>query len=246
MNFYDLKAPVYATDQLYSLNNPANGSSEQPALPALICPNCTLWASSDRLRVRLPDSEVLRRVIALDRVSIEEWPAVRASVARELNLPERLVTPGAEIGPPLAVATGAEFNDFLHPWYPRAIWVKTPVKEAIEALGASGVAFARVEFVGKVGDARQCSNFPEYWEIVVTGTAWRVGMDLPRITLCDVCGRLGFPDPGFLAIDEKRWDGSDFVNPDRNANITIITKRVYDVFRESEFTNWHAEPIRES
>ena len=56
---------------------------------------------------------------------------------------------------------------------------------------------------------KKCA-LPDLWEIDVKGKAWRIGMDLDKITDCKKCGRHLFPDPEWLKVDHNRWDGTDF------------------------------------
>lgn len=61
--------------------------------------------------------------------------------------------------------------------------------------------------------------------------------------MCDVCGRLGFPSPKVLSVDEARWDGSDFLILDYNPNIVAVTERMAEVIDANAFTNIMVEPI---
>jgi hypothetical protein len=242
MKFFQLTSPDYETDQEQSRENPANGG-RSPRLPAVLCPICIRFASSSQIRVSIPSDGAFQELLATDALPLSEWPQIQREVAQRLGVALDRVKPAAHVGPPLAELRRTDVRDFVHPSNPIVIWVRPRVKEAIERSGASGVRFAKVEFVAPRRHPMPQGPLPELWEIVVTGRAWREGMDLTRITLCNVCGRTGFPDPRFLRIDESRWDGSDFLHPDLNPNIVIVTERIAEVLVNGGFTNYNLKPI---
>ncbi len=79
---------------------------------------------------------------------------------------------------------------------------------------------------------------PELYEAKVTGTSWRVGVDREQIVACAACGRIVFLQRGAIGIDEGRWSGADFFNPDENPNIVLVTERVCRLLAAHNFTNY--------
>ena len=95
----------------------------------------------------------------------------------------------------------------------------------------------------KALDNLDLTKLPEYWELVVTGTAWREEQNEKTIRECDLCGRTQFPEPNNLRVDESRWDGSDFFHVNMNKNIVIVTQRVCDALEELGASNYDCRLI---
>lgn len=122
------------------------------------------------------------------------------------------------------------------------IYVRSDVKETICSSGLKGASFVPVKvYLRKSVPAHE--PVPQLWELLVHATAWRVGMDLERITLCTICGRTGFPQPDDLGVDEAKWDGSDFFHVDRNPNITLVTEKVAELIETRAFSNVALFPV---
>ena len=173
---------------------------------------------------------------------VAEWMKARDGWAAQLGVDPDLVKPGAVLGMPSATCKTPITEDVVHP-FPGQIWVAQPVRDALTAAGLTGVSFAPVQLSPECGRVA-------FWELVVHGRAWRPASNWrPVVTeeslrLCDICGRRGFPSPDFLAVDEARWDGSDFLNLDLNPNITVVTERAAAVFTANGFSNVALEPTR--
>ncbi len=116
----------------------------------------------------------------------------------------------------------------MHP-APGQIWVVDKVRAAIEEAGLCGLGLAEVETNEKCGVA--------LIELVVHGRGWRSGTTEASLQACALCRRRVFPDPDWMAIDEDRWDGSDFFLVDYNPNIVIVTERVATLLGEGRFSN---------
>lgn len=73
------------------------------------------------------------------------------------------------------------------------------------------------------------------------GSAWHPGVNFQSVTVCPHCHRIKPPILDHYALDEDRWDGSDFMHVDLNPNKVIVTERVCDCLRAHNFTNWLCE-----
>jgi hypothetical protein len=133
-------------------------------------------------------------------------------------------------------------SDFLHP-FPGQLIVQAPVVDALREAKLTGYRPIRVDVRWRHRLHLSAAELPTLYELVVVGKAWRIGMDEQRITACSVCGRMRFPDPKYLAVDESRWDGSDFFHVDNNPNIILVTKRVCVLLDEHQFTNYACIPV---
>lgn len=239
MRLYKLTRPQYATDQEYARRN-AVTVAESYWIPGINCEVCGPWATIRRLRVPLPP--LADEFSEVRFLPVADWHKARDGWATRLGVEPAFVKPGMGIGMPSGTCKAPITEDVVHP-LPGLIWVAQPVRDALTAAGVTGVSFAPVQLspeCGKVG----------FWELVVHGRAWRPASNWrPVVTeeglrLCDICGRLGFPSPDFLAVDEARWDGSDFLNLDLNPNIVVVTERAAEVFTANGFSNVALEPTR--
>lgn len=247
MKYYQFTHPEYATDQKQSLENPIRMSVEF-YVPGIICPSCAEamgggWASSDRIRVAVPQQSTLLPYLTGKSLGVPEWFAIAERIRSELAVPSwQPVTPGAQLGLPGGELTATRVPDVLHP-FPGQVIVRAQVVKAIEMAGLSGVDAVdvgvrwgkRVKAVGV--------KLPHLYELVVKGHGWRIGSDLTSITDCVHCQRTIFPNPNYLEVDENRWDGSDFFYVDKNPNILLVTERVCRVFAEQGFDNWRCLPV---
>jgi len=232
MQFFEITNPEYETDHEYAFRNPV-WTSAKYALPGINCEVCGTWSSCDRLRVTLPPEAHEFEEVRF--VSVTEWMQARHEWARLLGVNVDDLAPGADFGPPMGTCRSAITEDVVHP-IPGEIWVRRSVRTVLERAHLVGVSFADVQLTG------ECDHV-ELAEIVVHGRAWRKGSTPENIRLCDICGRTGFPSPKYLAVDETRWDGSDFVILDGNPNIVVVTERVADVINTHAFSNLVVEPI---
>lgn len=231
-NFFQLTHPTYVTDTEDSACNPVVTVVEY-AVPGVICDRCGPWASSDRIR----DARLSAAPRELRRsghgvgvmLPFEEWRRRMPHWASTLGVDPTRITPGAELGPPMGRVSANIACDVVHP-APGRVWVKRPVKDALERAHLAGFALSPVSIRGLApADA--------LWEIEPHGHAWRKGRNRDAAVLCEICGRMGFPNPRVLAVDEATWDGSDFLTLDLNPNILIVTERVRAVLADRRFSN---------
>src|SRR5262245_41822127 len=195
MNFLSLTKPRYTTERESNKRNPARPRVDY-AIPYVICDRCGSWSSSERVRVPIPPE--LAPEFRLGKVNrgmpLQAWLHARDRWAVILGVSIERLTPGAEIGPPRGELLSNQVEDFVHPSYPGKIWVARSVVEAFRTRRVSGADFVEVEtaWSRKVKDAP--AHRVQLWELVVSGHAWRIGSDLERIILCDLCGRTGFAE----------------------------------------------------
>ena len=232
MHFFKLTHPRYASDREADRRNPVTPTASH-RIPGISCNVCGPWSSSGRLRVPLPPQA--DEFVGVTFLSVVDWMNSRDRWASLLGVDSEMIEPGAKLGPPSGSCTAAVAEDVVHP-IPGEIWVAARVRDALAATGLTGVSFAAVQLPPGCGKA-------DLSELVVRGRAWRHGSTEESLRLCELCGRRGFLSPRNLAVDEARWDGSDFVFLDGNPNIVVVTERVAEVFNAHDFTNVVAEPI---
>jgi len=243
MTFYRLTDYDYETDQAFSRHNPVRiiGSLH---IPSQICTNCGTWSSCDRLRMvnlHKADVQIFRGYNFLD---LQEWLANRPRWAQELGVEEKEIRPGAALGPPHGEVKNVIKEDIVHP-FPGMIWVKENIVTLLKSISPTGVEFVPVELQKKKG-LKKTFELPQLWELYVTGKAWRKGADPQAIVKCKLCGRREFPHPDILAVDEARWDGSDFFNLDQNPNMVFVTGKVHDILVKNKISNIDLIPIDNS
>jgi hypothetical protein len=124
MNFFKLTHPEYPTDAEADAKNPVV-SAPLHRIPALVCPLCGTWASSERLRKARPPGD-LGELVAGKSLPLDEWRAHRAGWSTLLGVPPEAISPGAEVSPPRGEAQGTLDSDILHPM-PGLVWVTDPV-----------------------------------------------------------------------------------------------------------------------
>lgn len=244
MRFHELTHPRYETDQTYDAANPIRFVPDI-WLPGVICDECgEIWTGSRRIYLPISDPSLRRRLSGIRfPVPLEKWRKLAQEVRAAISLPDDFpLEPGDVLGTPRAKVLSREIPDFLHR-FPGQLIVRTKVVEALERAKLTGFQPVRVQTYW----SEQLHHFqmepPSLFELVVTGVAWRVDSDLKRLTACQHCGRLIFPDPDWLVVDESRWDGSDFFHVDRNPNIALVTERVCEVLAEHDFTNYACLPV---
>ncbi len=220
MKFFELN--TVGRDRLWQ----GNGLS----IPGIICSACgATWAGCGRpywdIPNYVPDKE--------GPIPDTEWNLLIAQLKQDGRLGSEIeVRPGDQIGGPSVVAVSPSWREVELP-FPGQFIVNEDVANHLRSSSLSGFRILRAKvswLESKVPPNKRFSleEKPMY-EINVTGTAWRVGVDLEQITLCNVCKRKTFPPFGSekeIMIDESRWDGSDFFNIDRNPNIVFVTERV--------------------
>jgi hypothetical protein len=246
MSFYDLTKPNYETDREDDQANSIRMVREL-ALPALICPGRGPWIGSRRLYLRVKDQELVQKLSSKPRVPLpeQEWHALAQEVHQHLNLPEDFeLRPGDVLGEPRAELLAMPLNDFLHP-FPGQIIMTRKVLDALQDAQLTGFRAERVHVTLKTKRHQVNHALPELYELVVTGRAWRVGMDLDALRHPECPGRFLFPKPAYLVVDRQRWDGADFFNVDLNPNIVLVTQRVRRIIEEHRFTNVRCIPIQE-
>lgn len=216
MHFYKLGAPSYESEAARRNANPIEARVVF-ALPAVVCPNCGEWASSERLPVVVPPR--LQRDFARRRsVTPAEWARLRIGWSRELGVPAELLAPGARLGP-LTVESlvGSRLPPLMHV-SPGEVLVRSEIKSRLERSSYSGIDFQKAESLDSGLDL---------WEMVIAGRAYRHNVSRSSLVVCRVCSRWTYPKPlPALSIDESTWDGSDFLHPDGNPNLIVVSDRV--------------------
>jgi hypothetical protein len=255
--FFKLTYPPAEDDFEFARLNPAwiDPDPSIPAIPALICVNCGRWTGSGVLRIPLPSEDDLGEFKNYPVLKREDWFRERPGWAQLLGIDASRIEPGDEIGPPRGLLKGIPNLDFIHP-FPGRLWVRSRVMEKLKEARCTGVEYAKVEFVYRETDPKSfcdgvdidygpidMARLPDYWELVVTGTAWREGQSEETILLCALCGREGFPSPERMKVDESRWDGSDFFTVDRNPNIVLVTERVCNALSDLGAANYFCKPL---
>lgn len=247
MHVYELTNPEYETDQGEARANPIRMIAEHH-IPTIKCPSCEGetgggWASSDRVPVAVPETSALRSQLTVQALPVPEWSAFVERLKQELHIPPWMpVTPGAQIGLPKAELRSSRIPDLMHP-FPGQIIARRRVVDALEGAGLTGFVPIRVEVTWGKRVKHDVEPPPELYELFVRGVAWRVGVDIERITVCRECGRKVFPGTFGIQVDESRWDGSDFFHVDQNPNIVLVTEGVCSVLAAHGFTNYVCTPV---
>lgn len=247
MKSCQLTHPAYSTDQERSKANPIKMLSDYLYVPGMSCPACAVdtggtWASSGRVRVDVPSSSPLRPQLRGLSLEPAAWALFSGKLRMELQVPSWMpITPGAEIGLPKAELRQHDPPDFMHP-FPGQVIVRARVLDELVAAGLTGFRAIRVQVAWARQPKGRMEDPPTLYELFVTGEGWRVGVDLTTITTCQHCGRTIFPQLGDLAVDEGRWDGTDFFHIDRNPNIVVVSERVCEILSAHGFTNWECIP----
>lgn len=251
--FFRLTHPPYEDDFQDEKLNPVWITSPYN-IPGIVCPVCGPMGFSSRLRIPLPPQDILREFSGMQHLPLTQWMVDQSRWAEMLNVRPDQITPGASIGPPCGLLKGMPTADVLHP--SGELWVRTHVMNKLKEINCTGVEYAKALFIYRPDDAESfcegvvvdyepidMARLSEYWEITVTGTAWREGQSEKTIRVCDLCGRTEFPSPHSLRVDESRWDGSDFFNVDRNTRIVLVTGRVCKALEELGASNYYCKPI---
>jgi hypothetical protein len=251
--FFRLTHPPYEDDFQNEKLNPVWIESPYN-IPGIVCPVCGPMGFSARLRIPLPSQDVLDEFRDMRHLPLNQWLAERSRWAEMLNLCADQLTPGASLGPPCGLLKGMPTSDVIHP--SGELWVRTHVMNKLKEISCTGVEYAKASFVYRPGDIEAfCegvvvdyeqvdeASLPEYWEVTVTGTAWREGQSEETVRVCHLCGRTEFPSPHRLRVDESRWDGSDFFNVDRNTRIVFVTDRVCKALEKLGASNYHCKPL---
>jgi hypothetical protein len=242
MIFSKLTHPYYVTDQAESAANPI-----QPVraiwLPGIICDECgSTWAGSRRLYLPIADTTLWRRLRGAP-LPKDEWEELADTVHTTVGLPYDFdLKPGDVLGSPVAELLSSDIPDFLHP-FPGQLIVRASVVDVLRDAELTGFQPVRVEARWGNRVSPHPAEAPVLYELVVTGSAWRVGSDRYYITACKHCGRAVFPNPDWLIVDEDRWDKSDFFHVDDNPNIVLVTERVCAVLAQYRFTNYACVPV---
>jgi hypothetical protein len=241
MNFFRLTHTEYETDWEFGRRNPVGEYGMGLHVPTIVCEVCDRWGGGRRIPVPVPkDPAVLELLRGYRCFPRAEWPQIAEKLATALGVPLSDIRPGAEIGPPYGSIKRVDFGDFIHVGDQ---WVRPRVVDALRQHGATGVKYVKVEAVWDKKVKNLPAEPPDLWELHVTGHAWREDMNAERIRLCELCGRQSFPEPGWIKVDESRWDGSDFFHLDANTAITIVTERIRDILAQHQFANYECVPV---
>ena len=243
--FYSLTRPDYNSDYALERCNPIFMKPEA-MMPRVYCEKCGEWSSSDRLRMKLPSDPRKLGLSTPDNIRLlplAEWLIYREKLALQLNINPDALSPGEKLGMPKAELRSTTLPDFLY-HIPGIMVVQESVAQSIWEQRFTGVQLIPVEcrWGKRVKDQQQ--PVPNIYEINVTGSGWRVGVNEETIRICEECGRDIFPDTRY-DIDEERWDKSDFFILDKNPNFTMITERVCNLFQQKGFTNYRCETLAE-
>lgn len=242
MRFYRLTHPYYQSDREENAANPVLPMRDV-WLPGIICSACgSTWAGSRRLYLPVSD-ERLRRCLRGGPVPEPRWLELVAAVRRTADLPNDLkLMPGDVLGRPIAELLATELPDFIHP-FPGQLIVTAEVLGTLQHARLTGLRPVLVESRWSKKIRRAPEIIPDLYELLVTGGAWRVGIDARAITVCQHCGRTVFPNPDHMVIDEQRWDGSDFFHVDQNPNIVLVSERVCEILADHHFANYVCAPL---
>lgn len=232
MQFFEITHPGYKSDHEADRHNPVELTARY-YIARVACGRCGPWSSSTRLR--LPWRRVLEDFEGSPFLSIEEWARMRPRWARLLRVKPDEIDPGAYIGPPMGVCRAAIHDDVVHP-FSGVLWITERARRVLAKARLKGVSLMKV-------DLYPSRSRRELFEVVTRGRAWRKGSTPERLRACKRCGRMKFPAPTRLEVDEKRWDGSDLFYVDFNPNILIGTERVASLIEKHEFSNVVAVPI---
>jgi hypothetical protein len=236
VRFRKLTHPHYETDNEDTAVNPIR-MIEDIALPGIICPACGTWAGSRRVCLPIDEPSLLGCLRGAP-ISQTAWMELADQVRTSENLARDFpLRPGDVLGRPRAELLDESPPDFLHP-FPGQLIVQGPVVNALQEAGLTGYKPMPVDVHWSQRIRPSPAEPPALYELVVTGKAWRIGMNEIQITLCCVCGRRGFPNPEYLAVDESRWDGSDLFHVDANPNIVLVTERTCVLLHERRFSNY--------
>jgi hypothetical protein len=242
MKFYQLTHPEYSTDQQDRFANPI-----QPVpdiwLPGIICAICgATWAGSRRIYLPITDTR-LRQKLHGRPLPEADWYALEREVREQAGVPANVhLYPGDVLGIPRAELLSTEIFDFMHP-FPGQLIVTSTVVDTLQRAALSGFKPIQVQLSWGRDVKNPPTSLPVLYELIITGQAWRVNMDESHITACSHCGRTIFPEPEFLVVDERRWDGSDFFHVDHNPNIVLVTERVCNILSEEKFSNYICIPV---
>lgn len=241
MNFYELTYPEYISDQAERKNNPVN-LLPNISVPSIVCDDCGIWSSSVRIREKVELTSKAKDIIKKRMIHVSEWDVIIKELSEELNIDYELLKPGTELGVPRGEIANVNLHDFVHP-FPGLIWVNESVKEFLVQQKATGVEFCEVDADFRKAKNKTDKTNQKLWEIVVTGKAWRKGINYEDTLVCRKCNRTIFQNPEYLQVDESKWDGSDFVRLDFNPNIIVVTERIYELLRDNVFTNYLCKKI---
>lgn len=242
MQFYELTHPDYETDHDHAAANRIQ-MEQDVFLPGMICPACGPWAGGRRLYLPVGDAGI-RDQLGGKPVPPHQWTKLAQGVRAAARLSDSfLLGPGDILGTPRAELLSDTIPDFVHP-FPGQLVVRDVVVTALKEARLTGFEPIRVEVRWSKGFIRpRPTALPVLYELVVTGEAWRVDMDGSQIQLCEHCGRTGFPHPEWLVVDPSRWDGTDFLNVDRNPNIVLVTQRACTTLARAHFSNYQCIPV---
>jgi hypothetical protein len=243
MRFCELTHPRYRADQEQDAANPVR-MLQTIVLPGMVCPSCGPVTGSRHLYLPIPNAALCQR-LRPGTLPQAEWMELAHEVRMAAGLPDDYVLkPGDVLGTPVAELLDFKVPDFLH-IFPGKMIVRTAVLDALRRAGCGGFRPVRAEARWSPRLKPPLPELPELYALVVTGTAWRAGIDREDILADRCCGRTKFPHPEWLVVDESRWDRSDFFNVDENPNIVLVTERVCETLQLHRFTNYTCIPVAE-
>lgn len=211
-------------------------------IPNMLCEVCGRWGGSERIRVELPEDDKILKRLNPNPIPRDDWPSVIGSLSESLGVPCSELRPGAEVGPPTGSLSRIDEGDFIGIEGPQ-LWIKQHVADALRQHQISGINLVRVHASWDECMASPPEQPPNLWEIVITGRARREDINEEGILACRLCGRMHFPDPGWIKVDESRWDGSDFLYVDGNPNLPLVTQRVCDLLADHGFNGYKCIPV---
>jgi hypothetical protein len=251
--FFELTYPEYEDDFAFARMNPI-WIDEPFSIPSMICEKCGVRGGSGRIRIPLPEETALEEFREGRFLPREEWLRERLTWAKLLGVDSTRITPAASIGPPVGLLKGTPTADLIYP--SGRIWVQPHIMTKLKEARCTGIEFAKATLVYRATDPESfcdgvaidpepidLTRVPDYWELVVTGKAWREGHDESTSLACDLCGRRKFPSPESMKVDESRWDGGDFFNVDGNTSIVLVTERVCNALSELSAANYFCKPL---
>jgi hypothetical protein len=242
MQFYHLSQPDYSSDQEEQIANPIHFIPDI-WMPGIICEKCgATWAGSRRLYLTVDNADIRRRLHGKPLIE-KFWRELAREVNNHIDSKTPVdLYPGDILGTPKAELLSDQIPDIMQP-FPGQIVVTPHVVDKLQQHSISGFRAIPLQLSWAKQFEKPTSEPPLLFELLITGSAWRVHISESDIIACSHCHRTVFPDPERLSVDQSRWDGSDFLVVDRNPNIVIVTERVCSVLSDEGFSNFVCVPI---
>ena len=131
-------------------------------------------------------------------------------------------------------------HDFVWTWLGEAL-VQKRVLEVFKKHGFTGYE----AIPAKVGFKGGATRPPDFWELVISGSAGVASLEsgIRELRKCPGCGLTDYSratDPAKV-VDKSQWDGSDFFRVEPISGWIFVTNRVVDALLANAFTGWYAK-----